>query len=405
VVAIAAIGTYILTTSHAESPYSSSNADSGKLSGCAGINSAPAVSSGQYVQFCGAKPALSGLVIMPPQETSVYGQPSPQTDPDASLPDTAAFTGIAIDVKWFELEPSPGQYDWQPIDADLAAVSQYNSAHPNNQLSVKLRVTPGFAAPDWAKLLGSPTNPAAPITVPGDSTTPTRTIGYWWTSEYDAAWQAFNQALAVRYDNNPLVKGVQVTSCSTTTDEPFILDPNQIPIFEKNGLTAAGDEQCLSNVFNDYSAWHTTVVYYPINVEQLVADTTTAEAFSEKTMAQCATSAMPVSAGGGGSFRCAIDNHALGYPDLDTSTSWFYQTIDQLYQQYPRTTQVAFQAYNQNDGESCSAIDTAIAYHASSVELWQAIPGPKGYPGLTALPLSTLQALTTGLQTGIQPSC
>ena len=47
-------------------------------------------------------------------------------------------------------------------------------------------------------------------------------LGRWWTASYQAAWSTFEHAPAVRYDANPLIRGVQVTSWATTTEEPFI---------------------------------------------------------------------------------------------------------------------------------------------------------------------------------------
>jgi hypothetical protein len=54
-----------------------------------------------------------------------------------------AFAGIVVNQTWSQLEPSQGQFDFSTLDASLAAVSAYNTQHPDAPLAVRLRV---FAA-------------------------------------------------------------------------------------------------------------------------------------------------------------------------------------------------------------------------------------------------------------------
>jgi hypothetical protein len=330
---------------------------------------------------------LAGLIIMPPQNgLPERPTPFPVVDPSAYGADTAGFVGTAVDVEWRQLEPAPGQYDWRALDANLAAVSQYNAAHPGHTLGVKVRIFPGFVAPGWAKDLGG-----APVTVPLANGR-TNTVGHWWSPAYEAAWSTFLHAAAARYDANPLVDGVQVSSCSAITDEPFIMSPLEATALRAAGLTVPAYEHCLSDVFDDYSGWRQTPVYFPINGMPMTAHGST---FAMQIADQCATSAS------NGGVRCVIDNHGLGSPS--GRGAWLYTTIDQLHQQSPGTTYVALQPYGPHDGPDCPAIAAAIAAHAQSVELWAPVPG--GYPGFAADSPTTLATWTADLRSGTAPTC
>jgi hypothetical protein len=115
-----------------------------------------------------------------------------------------------------QLEPSRGRFDFATLDASLATVTAYNQARSEATLGVRLRVFAAYAAPQWAKGLDG-----APITVPAHLPGNTGgTLGQWWKPGYRSAWAELQQALAGRYDTNPLVREVAVSSCTTLTAEP-----------------------------------------------------------------------------------------------------------------------------------------------------------------------------------------
>jgi len=336
------------------------------------------------------------LVIMPPQNgADDPNQPFPTTNPDAVGSDVAAFSGIAVDEDWSQLEPEPGQYDWTPLDASLASVSEFDQAHPTHQLAVKLRVFPGFSAPNWAKSIGGP--PLSVIT--NSKSGRTNTLGRWWSESYEAAWSTFQNALAARYDHDPLIAGVQVTSCSTTTDEPFIVNAVDLPPLEAAGRTTAAYESCLQGALRNYSGWHNTAVYFPINtMPKLDNGPKNGSIFATQIVQQCAASASKSGP------RCVIDNHGLGKTS-HASFNWLSTAIDHLWQQNPTTTLVAFQADSQTKGEDCAAIVDAISDHAGSVELWQPISGVDGYRGFAANSLADLASWNAALRSGKPPAC
>ncbi len=345
------------------------------------------------------KPVLSGLILMPNQAAYLHGVPFPTTDPEVLGSDGSAFVGTAVDVGWSQLEPSSGDYDWAPLDASLDAVRDYNSTHRSSPLGVKLRVVGGYDAPSWATELGG-----SPITI-GDRShgASPGTLGRWWTTAYRTAWSTFEHALAARYDTDPLIRMVQVTSCATTTEEPFIAPGHQADraLLAADGWTATDQEACLSGAFADYSGWHHTAIDYPVNTLEVDVDgkRTADTAFSTLIATECATSSTR------GGPLCVIDNHGLREAsDTSPGSSWLFALIDQLWLKHPTSTEVAFQAFSPNAGD-CAAIAVAVAHHAHSVELWAPSPLRSGFQGFRSNPPAALQAWNRALQSGRPPTC
>jgi hypothetical protein len=361
----------------------------------AGTRSAPVATQAHG----GVKAVLSGLIVMPNQAAYLHGVPFPTVDPDVLGSDAPAFVGTAVDVGWSQLEPSKGGYDWAPLDASLAAVKAYNADHSSSPLGVKLRVVGGYDAPPWSTGLGG-----APIAI-GDRAhgASPGTLGRWWTPQYRAAWSTFEHALASRYDTDPLIRTVQVTSCATTTEEPFIAPgrPADRAMLAADGWTPADEESCLSGAFADYSGWHHTAIDYPVNPLEVdldgrrTADTT----FSTLIATECATSSTR------GGPECIIDNHGLRDSSASSAgSSWLFALMDQLWHQHPTGTRVAFQAFSPNAGD-CAAIAVAVTHHASSVELWAPSPLTSGFQGFRSVPLASLSAWDQALRSGHPPVC
>ncbi len=117
------------------------------------------------------------------------------------------------------------------------------------RLSVaRLRVFAAYAAPSWAKSLDG-----TPITVPKTANNTGGTLGQWWKPNYRAAWTALQQALAARYDNNPVLHEVAVSSCSSLTAEPFVIGGIVVPLAKADGWSTAVQQTCLDGAFDDYS--------------------------------------------------------------------------------------------------------------------------------------------------------
>lgn len=333
----------------------------------------------------GTKAPLTGLVDMGSQRFYLQGSAAPTLTVTSIPSNFTALSGIVVNSTWGQLEPSKGSYDWSTLDDSLAAVTSWNETHTSTPLAVKLRVFGGLTAPVWAKSLGG-----APLS---DGA---RSIGRWWTPEYESAWSTFQHALAARYDSNALIRAVAVTSCASLTGEPFITAMNApaLAVLEPAGWTPAAQQNCIDGIFNDYSGWHETQVDFPFNTFRTLVNGVPVNdtAVTISLMEACASSAAE------GGIYCVMGNHGLeDTAGTTTASAPVYSEIDTLWQQTPGHVPVYFQTVGPTNGADCTSINNAIAHHASSVELWP--------EALAELSTSTLQSWDTALTSGASLQC
>lgn len=315
------------------------------------------------------------------------GQPFPTTDPGVLDPYAGVFGGIVVNESWSQLEPSPGVEQWAPLDQSLAAVQAWNSQHQATPLGVKLRIFAGYGAPSWVVQQAG-----APVTL--QTKGGTKTVGRWWTTPFRQAWSTFQHALAARYDSNPLVRAVSVSSCSSSTGEPFVVSG---AVTSQRALQAAGwtpqlQENCLSGALADYAGWVHTPVTFAFNTLPTPSgpDTT----YTAQLMQTCATSHAH------GGPECVLGNNDLSATAPSGRQSSVYRGITSLWQSTPGNVTVYFQTVGA--GVDCPAIAVAVAHHAASVELW---PPNHGYAGFSAFPVGTLGGWDSALRSGSAPVC
>ena len=332
------------------------------------------------------KPAIVGLIDKGSETEYHQSVPYPIVDLTDVAAHAPAFAGIVVNQNWSQLEPSPGQFDFSALDVSLSAVSAYNQQHVDAPLGVRLRVFAAYAAPEWAKTLDGP-----PITVPANLPANTGgTLGQWWKSGYRSAWAGLQQVLAGRYDTNPVLREVAVSSCSSLTAEPFVIGGEVIALAEADGWTTTTQQSCLDGALSDYVPWSHTSIYYPMN--PLAGN----QAITTEVMQRCATSA---AAGGP---TCILANNDLSPVSATTGGSApTYAEMTNLWSANPSPTPVAFQMDGPNNATYCSAIGVAAHYHAQSVELWPAV---SGQPGFTTVPTETLVAWATHCRPASHPS-
>ena len=333
------------------------------------------------------KPLLEGLIDKGSEAQYHEDVPYPVIDLSDVAAQSPAFGGVVVNQTWAQLEPTQGQFDFSTLDASLAVVDAYNAQHPDAPLGVRLRVFAAYAAPDWAKTLDGPA-----ITVPANPPDNTGgTLGEWWMPGYRSAWAALQQALAGRYDDNPVLNEVAVSSCSSLTAEPFVLGPDTIAAATPDGWTTAAQQSCLDGAFSDYAPWTHTAIYYPMN--PLDGDQT----ITDEVMQRCVDSA---SSGGP---TCILANNALSPVSATTGRSApTYAEMHTLWASQRSSVHIAFQMNGPDSSTYCAAIGVAVSYHARSVELWPASPGQ---PGFTTVPTATLVGWDNALRKGKQPSC
>ncbi len=343
--------------------------------GCAPSNSPTAVAP---VTLGEPKVPLRGLIDM--QDISWHNTDAGQPAFDISNVDKfpGVFGGIVINATWDQMQPSSGgAVNFSAVDAALASIRTYNTSNAGAPLGVKLRIYGGNDAPVWAKDL-----PGGPITIyrnpagcDGDTDTCPSTIGPFWTQPYIVAWRAFQAQVAAKYDTEPLIRAVAVTSCASQTDEPFV--PTTGSIGKANmvaaGYTDTAEQSCLSGAVTDYAAWKNTGIDFTFNEYIKVAGGTDA-AFTQSVMTQCRTAL---------GSRCILDNHALQTPL--TSDLAIYSAIQ------TDGPPINFQTQSP-EGMGCiwpETIAQGLILGARAIEVW---PEAK-YQGFDTLTLAQVQSL------------
>jgi hypothetical protein len=289
--------------------------------------------------------------------------------------------GIVINATWSNMQPvAGGAVVFSAVDSALADVRSYNASNPSAPLSVKLRIYHGDNAPLWAKQLAG-----GPISIfrnsggcDGQVDTCPETIGLLWSAPYIAAWRAFQAQVAAKYDAEPLIHAVAVTSCATQTDEPFV--PTVGPVSKANLGSAAipfsdsAEQACLSGAMDDYSAWKNTEIDFTFNTYTKFTGGTD-PAFTTQMMMQCRTAV---------GARCVLDNHALQTP-TSTSDAPVYTEMQAL------GGLVNFQTQSP-EAMGCiwpETISQGVQLGARAIEIW---PETK-YQGFDTLTLAQMQQL------------
>jgi hypothetical protein len=287
--------------------------------------------------------------------------------------------GVVIQATWADLQPQPLQnvpLATSGIDTALTAVRNYNAAAaskpaPNNrQLGVRLRIFAGCTdnvsdAPAWAlNLDGGPVT----ITAPYNGGNETCTLGHFWdgASGYAAAWAHLQTLLAAKYDTEPLIHEVAMTSCTSFSAEPFFLaypsptsEPEQFALeqttLENAGYTDSKYQQCLENAPAEYDAWQTTRLEFSFNGFYGLT-TQNNIVVSDQIMRACRLAA---------GLRCILSNH-----DLDTGTPSSILPIYALIRKFGPN--ITFQSYHTTPPDLEGVIRKGISLGAGAIEIWPA---------------------------------
>lgn len=178
------------------------------------------------------------------------------------------YRAAALVLSWKELEPTEGKLDTSSIEEALDRVRAYNLKYPDTPLKAKLRIFAGWNTPEWA--IAKSGGPLVLTDKLG-----TLRIGRFWTAPYQRAWRQFQNLLAQKYDNNPLIGEVAVSSCATISEEGFILpmDPHNHQLLYDAGFNDRRHEACLLGAVQDYAAWKNTPIDYTVNPIRLTDET------------------------------------------------------------------------------------------------------------------------------------
>jgi len=355
----------------------------------------------------GDKPAQTGLVDM--GDISFYNHSyNPSFNLSEIAPYQGSFSELVLNVTWAQLQPSEGgPLTTSAIDSAIAQVNALNASNGTN-IGIKLRVWGGYTAPEWAKNIDG-----APITVTGEAEvdpgvfTP-QTIGRFWTADYIDAWTSLQNALAARYDSNPVIRGISQTAGAAATDEPFV--PlrtnavlqgggivNQVAQLQAGGYTDAAEMLTLRAAIADYSQWSTTPLDFTMNTFHLFGsgNELNDSTFTLAVLQQAENSTRLVQPG----------NHALGNPLYAPDTVVY----SQLAADAALDPAVAPNSFQTNApillgpyANWQATIVNGVALNAGDIELWDfpVIPVPVGF---TAFSPGQVQALAAILAAGSPP--
>jgi hypothetical protein len=336
------------------------------------------------------KPQLRGLLFMGDIGFHHRDEPVPNNSLDEVQSVSAGILdGIVINVTWAQLQPAPNDLVTASIDSALGNVRAFNQQHSQTPLGVKLRIWQASAAPEWVKNLDG--EPVRLVIKKGD--VHVKTVGRFWSANYRRAWQRLQMQLAEKYDSEALIREVSDTSCSSLTDEPFIVDgePESIRNMLRAGFTDEAYRNCLLNSSADYDGWRTTSIDFAFGPYRKIG--------SGKPTPDPAVTAQVMAA-----FRKALgqrailSNHALATTASLSSRDLLY-VMDDIKQIGPP---IEFQTANPHaawlqGGELDwdETIKYGISLGATAIELW----GHSGRSGgFVAIPETNLRTWSTALK-------
>jgi hypothetical protein len=129
---------------------------------------------------------------------------------DLGMPTSAVWEekyvpGIAIRLRWLDVEPTQGVFDWSYIDQAVLLAAQHGKV-------ISVRICPGGSdnsvkdyTPAWVYAAG-----AKAFTQADASTGKVRTFPTPWDPVFQALWAQFVQAFGARYDSSPYVSYIQI---------------------------------------------------------------------------------------------------------------------------------------------------------------------------------------------------
>jgi hypothetical protein len=342
-------------------------------------------------QGTSVKPQLHGLLFMGNLGFLQHDELEPRNSLDEiqSVP-AGIFDGIVVNITWAQLQPAPDAFVTAALDNALADVRAYNERYPQTPLGVKLRVWQS-SSPDWVKHLGG-----EPVKIiqkkRNNPNIHTKYLGRFWSTAYMQAWQRLQMQLANKYDSEPLIREVTDTSCSSLTDEPFILegDAESIQNMLRAGFTDDAYRNCLIRSPSDYEGWRTTSIDRAFSPYRKIGG---GRATGDLPLTLQIMLAFRQSLG----QRAIVSNHALAMPE-SLSERGLMPVMDDIRKVGPP---IEFQTANpsapwlqggQLDWDQ--AMNYGISLGASAIELW----GWGHSGGFTAIAPQKLQEWSAALK-------
>jgi hypothetical protein len=139
-------------------------------------------------------------------------------------------------LRWRDLEPGLGQYNWSLVDAAISA---------SKNKPVFLRVIAGIFSPTWVKSV------ARTVTLPPGTYTPSGWMPVPWDRGFLNAWETFIAAYGARYEGNPHVALIE-SAGTGIYGESYL--PGGLALWNSVGYTQAGYVAAIKEIVGKYVA-------------------------------------------------------------------------------------------------------------------------------------------------------
>lgn len=168
-----------------------------------------------------------------------------------------SISGVALRMNWMDVEPAPGQFDWETIDQVFTQAA--------GRKFVVLILVPGFGTPTWA-LAGIST--ATFVRQYGRGAGQAQALPLPWDQAYLAAWFTFLKAVADRYGGNPAFRMISAAGPTSVSVEMSLPNaPADMKRWVELGYTPARYEAAWLATFQAYErifpAQHISLALYP----------------------------------------------------------------------------------------------------------------------------------------------
>jgi hypothetical protein len=154
-------------------------------------------------------------------------------------------SGVALQIRWRDLEPVEGKPDWTKLDQLFAGAEL-------SKKWVQLLIFPGFFSPPWA-LEGAQTEMFAIQYGPGKGEMEKLPLP--WDKVYLAHWFAFLKQLSDRYGKSPAFRVAAATGPTSVSAEFTLpMKPEDVEKWRGLGYTPRKYEEAWQKVFQVYAA-------------------------------------------------------------------------------------------------------------------------------------------------------
>ena len=339
------------------------------------------------------KQPIHGLVSMGSEAFSSKPGSLPNNSMEEINAHPAIYSGAVINLLWSQLEPQKGVFDDSAITGALANIAAYNAKYPATPVVAKLRVHAGIGTPVWIPQLTG-----GPITIGSGASS--YQIGTFWSAPYRTEWQALQAHLAAQFDSSAAVAEVAISSCSSSTAEPFIapLDTANLFAMRQFGFSDATYMACLSWAKDDYAAWVNTPLDYTFNSfrnsDGCVSAKDTGCIVENPGFTNQVMDAFRAALG---TSRSVVANHGL-QDTLKAVANPIYSEFQNLYAQAqaqlpPSASPLELQTISQTVNWD-SSIQFALSFHPTEIEIWDTVAAG----GAANLSTMQLQSYASQLQ-------